>query len=40
MGSMDGSRILMVVKSLRCFDAILTLLSDSVEPNSMFTGEM
>ena len=31
----DGSRSLMVVKSLRSFDAMLTVLSESVEPNKV-----
>ena len=36
----EGSRRLMVANSLRCFDAMFTVLSDSVEPNSTFTGVM
>ena len=33
-----GSRNLMVVKSLWCFDSMLTSLSDLAEPNSTVTG--
>ena len=35
-----GSRSLMAAKSLRCFDAMFTVLSDSVEPNSTLSGMM
>ena len=34
----ERSRILMAAKSLQCFDAKFTVLSDSVMPNSTFTG--
>ena len=36
----EVSRILMAAKSLRFFDAMFTVLSDSLEPNSTFTGVM
>ena len=36
----EGSRSLMAAKSLRCFDTIFMVLSDSVEPNSMLSGVM
>ena len=36
----NGSRSLMAVKILRCFDVMLTALSDSVQPNSTVTGVM
>ena len=36
----ERSRSLMAVKSLRFFDAIFTMLSDSVEPNLTFIGVM
>ena len=36
----EGSRSLMAAKSLRRFDAMFTVLSDSVEPNSTLTEVM
>ena len=36
----EGSRSLMAAKRLRCFDAMFTMLPESLEPNSTFTRVM
>ena len=36
----EGSRSLMTANSLWCFDAMFTVISDTVEPNLTLTGVM